>query len=236
MEGDQLIINGTSAKRGDLPWHAAIYDKTKSPYEQICGGSLISKTLVISAAHCFWTDLEKQLPARNFAAVLGKLYRPWNDPNEVDVQKSDVREIKLPPRFRGAASSFQEDLALLVLGTPVEYRSYVLPDGKASPVLKVAELPFLDVDRCYADSPPSFYKFITADKFCAGSSNSPALCKGDSGGGLVFASYDRGEERYFLRGVVSTAPNSGDHACNAFVHTTFTQISKHQAFILEHWN
>ncbi|KAI8426722.1 hypothetical protein MSG28_014424 [Choristoneura fumiferana] len=38
-------------KRGELPWHAGIYDKTFTPYKQICGGSLISTKLVISGKY-----------------------------------------------------------------------------------------------------------------------------------------------------------------------------------------
>lgn len=60
-----------------------------------------------------------------------------------------------------------------------------------------------------------------------------SLCKGDSGGGLVFPEFDRGTERYYLRGIVSTAPNNDD-LCNAFTLTTFTQITKHEHFITEY--
>lgn len=49
-------------------------------------------TRVIPAAHCFWTDLEKLVPAKYYAVALGKLYRPWNDKHEIGDQKSDVSE------------------------------------------------------------------------------------------------------------------------------------------------
>ncbi|KAI8426935.1 hypothetical protein MSG28_014605 [Choristoneura fumiferana] len=39
---EELIINGTKAAHGDLPWHAAIYDKSYTPFMQVCGGSLVS--------------------------------------------------------------------------------------------------------------------------------------------------------------------------------------------------
>ncbi|KOB68747.1 Hemolymph protein 14 [Operophtera brumata] len=84
-----MVVGGERVKRGELPWHAGIYRKNVTSYEQICGGSLISKRVVISAAHCFWTDLEKQLPASQFAVAVGKLYRPWDDTVD-QAQKSDV--------------------------------------------------------------------------------------------------------------------------------------------------
>lgn len=57
-----------------------------------------------------------------------------------------------------------------------------------------------------------------------------ALCKGDSGGGLVFPEIEDGFYRYYLRGIVSTAPKN-DHVCNANVYTTFTEIVRHAYFI-----
>ncbi|KAJ0169977.1 hypothetical protein K1T71_014583 [Dendrolimus kikuchii] len=60
-----------------------------------------------------------------------------------------------------------------------------------------------------------------------------ALCNGDSGGGLVFpATEHTGITRYYLRGIVSTAPKN-QAACNAFTITTFTEILKHEFFIRE---
>ncbi|KAI8426712.1 hypothetical protein MSG28_014418 [Choristoneura fumiferana] len=46
--GQPLVFNGTRTKRGELPWHAGVYDKTFTPFMQICGGSLISTRVVIS--------------------------------------------------------------------------------------------------------------------------------------------------------------------------------------------
>lgn len=204
-EGEQMVLGGRSASRGEFPWHTGIYTKTTSPYKQICGGSLISRTVVISAAHCFWTELEKQLPASRFAVAVGKLYRPWNNPHDVDAQKSDVKSVKLPSRFLGAASNFQDDIALLNVQTPFEFRSYVRPvcidfdamfsrrqlhsgavgkvagwglteeDGQEARVLQVVELPYVDIETCISASPPGFYEYITSDKICAGVINGKSL-------------------------------------------------------------
>jgi len=42
-----LIHNGETANVGTAPWNVAIYIK-KSDYEFICGGSIISRNLVVS--------------------------------------------------------------------------------------------------------------------------------------------------------------------------------------------
>ncbi|KAJ8703773.1 hypothetical protein PYW07_013067 [Mythimna separata] len=258
-DGVALIIDGRHAKRGELPWHVGIYRKTTDPYTQICGGSLVTNRVVISAAHCFWNDVIKQQPASMFAVAVGKLYRPWNNERDVDAQKSDVKEIKLPLRFQGSAANFQDDIAVIILETAFEYKTYIRPvcldfdidldsrqlqpgmmgkvagwgliaeDGEASRILKVVELPYVDITRCIRSSPLSFREYITSDKICSGYGNGTALCKGDSGGGLAFLE----SERYYLRGIVSTAPNN-EHLCNSNTLTTFTQIIKHEHFLKKH--
>ncbi|PZC72580.1 hypothetical protein B5X24_HaOG210911 [Helicoverpa armigera] len=261
-DGIDLIIDGRNAKRGELPWHVGIYRKTRDPYEQICGGSLVSNSLVISAAHCFWSDANQVLPAANYAVAAGKIYRPWNNPKDVGAQKSNVSEIRIPQRFQGNQANFQDDIALLVLETAFVYATYIRPvclnfdinfdraqlqpgimgkvagwgltaaNGTASPILKVVELPYVDISICINASPVNFREYITSDKICAGYGNGTALCRGDSGGGLAFPERERGNDRYYLRGIVSTAA-SNDDACNAHTLTTFTQIIKHEHFIKE---
>ncbi|KAJ0169975.1 hypothetical protein K1T71_014581 [Dendrolimus kikuchii] len=261
----ELVVGGGLAERGEMPWHAGIYTKTTKPYMQICGGSLVSTTVVISAAHCFWADDREtgQLPASQFAVALGKLYRAWNDPADIGAQKFDVKDIKLPTHFRGNAENFQEDIALVTLSAEVELQTHIRPvclsfdpdfnqrqlqhqnlgtvagwgltseDGDASPILKVVKLPYVDTVKCLEQIPGNFVQYITSDKICAGYDNGTALCSGDNGGGLVFPALDHtGVTRYYLRGIVSTAPKD-QVACNAFTLTTFTEVLKHDFFIKE---
>lgn len=262
-EGVDLIIDGRIAKRGELPWHVGIYRKTTNPYMQICGGSLVTNRIVISAAHCFWDDVSKLQPASMYAVAIGKIYRPWANPKDTDAQKSEVKEIKIPARFQGSAANFQDDIAILVLETPFVYQTYVRPvcldfdvnfdrrqlqpnklgkvagwgltseNGQASQILKVVELPYVDIEQCINRSPPGFREYITSDKICAGFGNGTALCKGDSGGGLAFPESDRGIDRFYLRGIVSTAANN-ENLCNSYTLTSFTQIIKHEHFIKEY--
>ncbi|CAH0730554.1 unnamed protein product, partial [Brenthis ino] len=258
--GMQLIIGGKIARRGELPWHAGIYTKVTTPYMQICGGSLISTSAIISAAHCFWSDITKLQSATNYAVAVGKIYRPWNNPVDADAQKSDVAEIKIPSRFQGAAANFQDDIALVLVVTPFILQVFIRPvcidfdvnfdrqqlhegnlgkvagwglttqNGTASQILKVVDLPYVKVEDCYARSPIEFREYITSDKICAGYTNGTTLCQGDSGGGLAFPASELGTQRYYLRGIVSTAPKN-DFSCNIDAITTFTQIINHEHFI-----
>ncbi|CAB3222522.1 unnamed protein product [Arctia plantaginis] len=259
--GLQLAIGATKAKRGELPWHVGIYRKTTNPYTQICGGSLVSNNIVISAAHCFWRDV--LLPAADFGVAGGNIYRSWDNEEDVGAQKSDVKEIKIPSLFEGESANFQEDIAVLTLMTPFNFTTYIRPvcldfgvyfeklqlqhgklgkvagwgltaaHGQASHILRVLEMPFISVEICISTLPETFREYITGDKFCAGYTNGTALCQGDSGGGLAFSERERGVDRYYLRGIVSAAPNDEDKLCNDNVYTTFTKITKHQEFIKE---
>ncbi|XP_059045000.1 modular serine protease-like [Achroia grisella] len=263
-DGEELIIGGRRASRGELPWHAGIYRKTTTPYMQVCGGSLVRPNVVISAAHCFWSEDVGLLPARDFSVAVGKLYRPWDDPMDIDAQKSDVSSIHKPPHFTGSSSNFQEDIAVLKLTTSFQYKPHVGPvcldfdevfdqyqldrkrlgkvagwgltsiNGDASPKLKVVELPSVEYNECYEQVPYNFRAYLTSDKICAGyKDNGTALCKGDSGGGLAFPEFERTTVRFYLRGVVSTAPND-ENLCNGNTITALTHILKHASFIRQY--
>ncbi|XP_063632012.1 transmembrane protease serine 9-like [Cydia splendana] len=248
-------LPGTSAP--SFQWHVGVYSKRWAPYMQICGGSLVKRDFVISAAHCFWEDVGGQQRASLFAVAGGKLFRPWNNTQDTYAQHSDVSEIILPARFRGGTTSFQDDIAILRLTTPFTYapgvqsvcvdfdRQFEMKqlrpgnigtilgwgltekNGNPSQRLTYLDLPYIDVDKCFADSEFSFHKYITSDKICAGDVfTGKALCRGDSGGGFVLYS----SEIPYLHGVSSTAAGD-DNLCNAFAIAAFTSLYAHRAFL-----
>ncbi|KOB63315.1 Hemolymph protein 14, partial [Operophtera brumata] len=178
-----LVVGGHRVKRGQLPWHAGVYRRTVTPYQQICGGSLVSNNVVISASQ--------------FAVAVGKLYRPWDNPVD-QAQKSDVKVIHLPERYQGAGAHDQDDIAVLVVAREFQFNTYVRPvcldfnyhfevqqlypgnhgkvagwgltaaNGNVSSVLQVVDLPYVDIRTCINNSPPEFGEYITSDKICAG--------------------------------------------------------------------
>ncbi|KAG6460407.1 hypothetical protein O3G_MSEX011969 [Manduca sexta] len=253
------ISKGYRIHMSMAPWHAGLYTKTSTPYKQICGGTVIAKNVVVTAAHCVTVD-RVVLPASQFAVGAGKVYRPWNDTHDVGAQKSDVKDIKVPPRYQGVVTNFQHDIALLILTTEFTYNEHVKPaclnfdavhdaeqlregqSGKvmgwdltgensaASQVLQGATLPNVAIDKCIDQSPVSFRSFITGDKICAGYNNGTAVCRGDSGGGLIFTAIMNSQLATILRGIVSTSPAT-ENLCNIYTWATFTHLLPHEHFV-----
>ncbi|GBP30622.1 Coagulation factor IX [Eumeta japonica] len=152
----------------------------------------------VGAAHCFWNKEEVLQPASRYAVAAGKILRHWNEQRDAVAQKSDVAEIRISPKFRGSLNDFKDDIALLVLTTPLVFDAFVSPvcvdfdvefdeqqltDGsfgkiaswspkdekdRTPSVLQVGWLPYVSRDKCVADTPSFFRAYITSDKICAG--------------------------------------------------------------------
>ncbi|XP_030034009.2 modular serine protease [Manduca sexta] len=257
---DSLVLDGSVGKSDKLPWYAIIYTTTTRPYKQIGGGTLITPSVVISAAHCFWRNGE--VPSKdNYAVALGKTHSAWNSHADVNAHKSDVKEIHIPPQFKGRNTNYRNDIAIVVMSDPVTYKVDIRPiclnfdvqferlqlkDGimgkigtwnvsretlKLSKTLKVVENPYIDAATCISESPASFRNSITADKICIGYVNGTGLCRGDGGAGVAFPSQEQGVQRYYLRGVISTAHTSDDGNLCADGFVTATAIGHHEHFI-----
>ena len=72
------IVNGYVVEYGDIPWqvYISIYDNGRSSY---CGGVLISKEHVLTAAHCL-----KSNRAENYVIRLGEHDLSGRDSGEVE--------------------------------------------------------------------------------------------------------------------------------------------------------
>ncbi|XP_015438453.1 PREDICTED: suppressor of tumorigenicity 14 protein-like [Dufourea novaeangliae] len=246
-QGNTLVVNGFEAKLGVFPWHVGIYRKrAENGYEQICGGTLISNNLVVSAAHCFYDEIYNKIQEKSkYAVAAGKHYRDWNA-IENYAQKSDAAEISLPERYIGARANFAQDIALIKLANPFELTTLVRPicvdwdnvyerrqlqvgqsgksvgwgktiHGVPSENLQEVTMPFVPYDQCLSAVPDDFRGYITSDKFCAGRLNGSSLCEGDSGGGLCFEM----QGTWYLRGIVSVSPVKDDK-CDYHSYTVFT--------------
>ncbi|XP_053503854.1 coagulation factor X [Ictalurus furcatus] len=208
-DSDTRIVGGLLQHQGGSPWQALLRRKDGNGF---CGGTLIDKRWVITAAHCL-----QETPDHVTLGDFDK-FRPDDGEQRIKVEKAIVH-----PHFH--EYTFDSDIALLYLAEPVVFSSVVSPAcmpnahlagrlerpgenglvsgwgathylGRSSRFLLKVSLPVVDQKDCM----DSTEQVITDNMFCAGFLHAEKdACSGDSGGPFV-VNY-RGT--WFLTGVVS---------------------------------
>ncbi|XP_072933138.1 proclotting enzyme isoform X2 [Epargyreus clarus] len=222
------IVGGTESKPGAWPWMAAIYLHGSKRREFWCGGTLVGKRHVLTAAHCTRDSKQRPFPARQFSVRLGDvdLARDDEPSRPVTLRVTAVRAHEQFSRV-----GFYNDIAVLVLSENVQKSKYVIPiclpngdlsrqtfdglmatvvgwgttrygGGESSRQLE-AKLPVWrneDCDRAY-------FQPITDTFLCAGYARGGVdACQGDSGGPLML----QANGRWTQIGVVSFGNKCGE--------------------------
>ncbi|CAM5117881.1 unnamed protein product [Eretmochelys imbricata] len=213
------IFNGQDAKDGAWPWQVSVQQNGF----HICGGSLVSESWVVSAAHCF--NLSVAISA--YRVQLGEKRIVSETPAE---SFSSVKRIIPHPNYN--SNSFLADIALVELEKPIAFTASIspvclldasvrVPSGKPCwvtgwgntlpqvymPPETLQELEVLTVDSTICNDryreglrEPSGYNPIKDDMICAEYLGAyKGFAWGDSGGPLVC------EEggTWYLAGIVS---------------------------------
>ncbi|KAG8433556.1 hypothetical protein GDO86_017745 [Hymenochirus boettgeri] len=108
------IVGGADSNRGEWPWQVSL--KFKSDF--ICGGSLITDTWVLTAAHCF-----NSVEVSDYTVYIGA-YQLTDLQNPYTVSR-DLKRIIVHPDFMYEGSS--GDIALIELVEGVNSTSNILP-------------------------------------------------------------------------------------------------------------
>ncbi|KAH7643901.1 trypsin-1 [Dermatophagoides farinae] len=113
------IVGGENAKFGQNPWQVAIVKHQFLNQKISCGGALINRRWIVTAAHCVY-----KTPANNIKIRLGdynlKAQTEQYPHEEYGVRRKVVHEGYNP-------ATYQNDIALLELNQDVIYRPHILP-------------------------------------------------------------------------------------------------------------
>ncbi|XP_059491200.1 brachyurin-like [Neocloeon triangulifer] len=219
VKEDGRIVNGALAVRGQFPWQAAIIINGAS----FCGGSLISTTHILTAAHCapggLGTSYRVILGAQNVSATSenGRVEFTTTSsikhPNYDDtVLNNDIAILTLPsavtlssyisvvrlPRLSDASNTFSGTSATVSgWGRPSDTTSSI------SDVLRYVSLPIISNSQC-----ASIYgsSVVISSTLCCSGAGGLSTCNGDSGGPLVYTEADGAKTQL---GVVSFVSSTG---------------------------
>ncbi|XP_015787833.1 clotting factor B [Tetranychus urticae] len=227
------VVGGDEVKSStDWPWMAALFTKQNNQYDHFCGGTIISDSCILTAAHC----------VNHLLNQVNKLYVGVGS-NELDkTTKIPIRRVVVHPNYRDSKSYF--DIALLMTSTKINFTDSIIPiclpgpkvssftedstqddsnltlvevagwgrqayGGRAVSKLRSARLEILSHQKCnqsYSSlNTPSIPQGIKTDQLCAGTTNAEKdSCQGDSGGPLTFkANEEIGVDVHYQIGIIS---------------------------------
>ena len=213
--GEDKIMGGTFAVKGDNPWQVALVlsGPSGSPRYLFCGGSAVGKDIVVTAAHC----VDDGTPPGALDVIVGatklstegrrvKVHDIWIDPDYVKgpPHLHDVAILRLDEDVSALAPSIAlttaSDDAALQEQLPVRVTGWGAPaqGGVAVRDLRTVDLIIISNQRC--NQKVSYNGDIKPSMVCAGwKDGGRDACQGDSGGPLT--GMVRGERR--LLGIVS---------------------------------
>ncbi|XP_008561499.1 PREDICTED: plasma kallikrein, partial [Galeopterus variegatus] len=198
-KGNARIVGGMNSTWGEWPWQVSLQVKV-STHRHLCGGSIIGRQWVLTAAHCF-----DGLSLPDIWRIYGGIVELSEITKETPF--SQVEEIIIHQKYK--ISEGGHDIALIKLQSPLNYTEFQKPiclpskydtntaytncwitgwgytkeKGEIQNTLQKANIPLVTNEECqkrYRD-----YE-ITEQMVCAGyKEGGTDACKGDSGGPLV---------------------------------------------------
>ncbi|KAL2091024.1 hypothetical protein ACEWY4_013287 [Coilia grayii] len=192
-------VAGEVATPHSWPWQATLQvsDPRGSPFKHNCGGVVLNRKWILTAAHCVDTDYQRRI-------VLGE--HNFTDYGGQEMYKR-VQQIYLHPEWNSTRVEDGFDIALVKLLSDAAINKYVqpatlpkageeLPDkstcyltgwgmtkasGVMSTLLKQVYMPLVDYKTC---SGSDYWGSTVKDTMVCGGEGDSTNCQGDSGGPL----------------------------------------------------
>ncbi|KAK1897763.1 Acrosin [Dissostichus eleginoides] len=207
--GVSRIVGGLEALEGAWPWQVSIQIRSRHH----CGGTIVSRLLVLTAAHCFKRYLRVRRSYFSVVAGLNVLSAPGDG-----TQIRSVREVRMHKDYNNITAD--NDVTLLLLSAPFNFTDHVQP--VCTPLYDAQES-FLNFSHCFISGWGSPYfkgrlmnrlqevevELIDRRTCLMSVRHDCSLCvpQGDSGGPLQCYSED--EDKFYVVGVTSFGHECG---------------------------
>jgi len=199
------VHGGEEVQRHSIPWQVAIFDhKNYGRRRSACGGTLISSSHVLTAAHC----MEAPKDCSAYSVGIG-----MHKDDALDGTRVAISHISNHPSYNGwfCSGAPDFDFSILHLASPVDFNKKVLPaclpdeslggeflagkdvtvSGWGAPypgVLHKATYPAVTNEECKKYNDKEDCSPITTNTLCAGNPHNRTAShgRGDSGGPLTY--------------------------------------------------
>uniref|UniRef100_A0A1A9WJB4 Peptidase S1 domain-containing protein n=1 Tax=Glossina brevipalpis TaxID=37001 RepID=A0A1A9WJB4_9MUSC len=238
-----FIVGGTQADPKEFPFMSLLYRKDGNKFTHLCGGTLISKKYVLTAAHCFYDT-----PTPPNWVRLGELDYSTNTDDALPQDFEVKNFIRHHEYYTTDIQTKYNDIALVELGKEAIFNDYVSPaclplvDGndfqefltagwgktnytsESSTHLLKVKLDRFDDDKCFQiiERNEELEKGVNnRTQLCAGSfSDNRDTCAGDSGGPL-FVNHPEFSCQFLVVGITSF----GEGGCgNKGIPAVYTRV------------